>query len=126
MKKAKKKKLHDPVRTRVFRKKLRSQSTEAEIFLWNYLKEKKLGGRKFRRQHGIGPFIVDFFCHSEKLIIELDGQVHFNAEAQEKDQRRTAYLNKKGFRIIRFENRLVFDLLSSVLNEIQDKFLSTS
>jgi very-short-patch-repair endonuclease len=63
MKKVKKKKLHDPVRTRVFRKKLRSQSTEAEIFLWNYLKEKKLGGRKFRRQHGIGPFIVDFFCH---------------------------------------------------------------
>ncbi|MFT5864006.1 MAG: very-short-patch-repair endonuclease [Flavobacteriales bacterium] len=123
MKEFKSHKLHDPPETRVFRRKLRNKATSAEAFLWIYLKEKKLAGRKFRRQHGIGPFIVDFFCHSEKLIIELDGQPHLDPLAEEKDEKRTAYLNKKGFRVMRFENKMVFDLLPSVIEDIQDHFL---
>jgi len=56
-----------------FRSSLRNKSTSAEAELWNILKSKKLNARKFRRQHSIGNYIVDFFCASEKLVIELDG-----------------------------------------------------
>jgi len=62
------------------RKYLRNNLTEAESLLWEVLKGKKLAGRKFRRQHSIGYYIVDFYCPSEKLIIELDGQHHFTPE----------------------------------------------
>jgi very-short-patch-repair endonuclease len=59
-----------------FRSSLRNKSTSAEAELWNILKSKKLNARKFRRQHSIGNYIVDFFCASEKLVIELDGNPH--------------------------------------------------
>jgi very-short-patch-repair endonuclease len=59
-----------------FRSSLRNKSTSAEAVLWNILKSKKLNARKFRRQHSIGNYIVDFFCASEKLVIELDGSPH--------------------------------------------------
>ena len=81
-------------------------------------------GRKFRRQHSIGPFIVDFYCPREKLIIELDGEVHNNPVAEDYDQLRSNYLQRKGCRVIRFENRIVFDHLSNVLSEIQDNFMN--
>jgi len=59
-----------------FRSSLRNKSTSAEAVLWNILKSKNLNGRKFRRQHSIGNYIVDFYCASEKLVIELDGNPH--------------------------------------------------
>ena len=121
--KNKKPKLHDPEHTRVFRKSLRSSLTSAEAFLWNHLKQRKLFGRKFRRQHGIGNFIVDFYCASEKLAIELDGQVHMNPTAHGKDEKRTEFIESKGITVIRFENKMVFDFLPSVLKEIEDHFI---
>ena len=98
--------------------------TPAEAILWNQIKGRKLEGRKFRRQHSIGNYIVDFYCASEKLIVELDGQVHKNPAAQTRDEARSDFLEKSGFKLIRFENKLVFDFLSSVLNEIRDNFRS--
>jgi len=104
------------------RKKLRNNSTQAEIFLWNYLKHSKLEGRKFRRQHSIGNYIVDFYCPSEKLIIELDGEVHFNDDAIEYDKRRTTYLENKGFKVIRFENQEAIYNVDLVLEQIISNF----
>jgi len=66
--------------------------------------------------------MVDFYCRSEKLIIELDGEVHFTFIAEEKDAKRTAYLENLGYSVIRFENKMVFEHLSSVLPETQCHF----
>jgi len=115
-------KRHDPTASKDNRKTLRKNLTPAEAFLWKQLQEKKLSGRKFRRQHGIDRYIVDFYCAKEALIIELDGEVHMNATAEEYDNIRTGYLEKLGFKILRFENKMVFENLPSVLMEIRDSF----
>ena len=96
--------------------------TPAEAFLWSKLKAPQFEGKRFTRQHSIENFIVDFYCASEKLIIELDGQYHFNPEVQEYDAARTARLNELGFTVIRFENKMVFNVLPSVLMEIKVNF----
>ena len=117
-------KLHSRHYLRQFRKSNRKSLTIAEAVIWNHLKGRKLSGRKFRRQHSIGNYIVDFYCATEKLIVELDGQVHRNLVAEIRDQKRTDFLENRGFKIIRFENKLVFNHLDSVLNEIRDNFKS--
>jgi len=104
------------------RKVLRKNLTPAEAFLWKHLKAKQLDGKKFHKQHSINHFIVDFYCPSEKLIIELDGQVHMNPTAEGYDEKRTKHLENLGFTVIRFENKFVFDHLSSVLEEIKNNF----
>ena len=105
-----------------FRSSLRNKSTTAEVELWNILKSKKLNARKFRRQHSIGNYIVDFFCVSEKLVIELDGNPHGEYHKIEKDKKRDQYLEGLGFSILRFENRLVFQEPEFVKNEIRKYF----
>jgi len=105
-----------------FRSTLRNKSTSAEAELWNILKSKKLDLRKFRRQHSIGNYIVDFFCASEKLIIELDGNPHGEYHRIEKDIKRDQYLESLGFSVLRFENRLVFQDPEFVKNEIRKAF----
>ena len=117
-----KRQIHNRKEMEVYRKSLRNNGTSAEAFLWNFLKGSQLEGRKFRRQHSIKRFIVDFYCPSEKLIVELDGQVHFNENAQDYDRRRENELEALGFTVIRFENKMVFDLLPSVLKDIKDHF----
>ncbi len=117
-----KKQIHNRKYLESFRKDLRNNGTSAEAFLWKYLQRSQLEGRKFRRQHSIGNYIVDFYCPKEKLIIELDGEIHNKPEIKEHDLKRTIYLNNLGFHVIRFENKMVFDHLSSVLNEIKDNF----
>ncbi|WP_378184132.1 endonuclease domain-containing protein [Aquimarina sp. SS2-1] len=119
---ANKKRIHTRKELQEYRRKLRTDGTPAEAFLWKYLKARKLEGRRFQRQHSIEYYIVDFYCASEKLVIELDGEIHNTPQAQEKDQKRTKRLNELGFTVIRFENKMVFDHLQSVLNEISDHF----
>ena len=116
------KKIHNKKYLEPYRKELRKNLTSAEAFLWKQLQQRKLDGRKFRRQHSIENFIADFYCPEKRLIIELDGRVHFNSTAQEKDANRTKILEKLGFRVIRFENKMVFVNLHSVLQEIKDNF----
>jgi very-short-patch-repair endonuclease len=101
---------------------LRRNSTSAETALWNLLKNKKLEGRKFRRQHGIGNYIVDFFCPSEGLIVELDGDIHGDYYQIEKDSKRDRYLESLGFTVLRFENRFVFQDPDYVMVEIKKRF----
>ncbi|WP_282116740.1 leucine--tRNA ligase [Cellulophaga baltica] len=96
-------------------KKMRNNPTEAEAILWERLKGKNIGD-KFRRQHLIADFIVDFVCLSKKLIVEVDGAIH--EEQKEADQSRTDVLNARGFKVVRFTNEQVIGDLDAVLNNI--------
>ncbi len=94
---------------KTLRKCLRKNLTPAEAKLWKYLQNKQLDGRKFRRQHSIGNYILDFYCPSEKLAIELDGEIH-NIETQaEYDNDRDLFLFNCGIKVLRFENKVVFE-----------------
>mgnify|MGYP003634938993 CR=1 FL=1 len=115
-------KIHDKPEMRAFRRELRNNATPAEAFLWKYLQRSQLEGRKFRRQHSIHNYIVDFYCASEGLIVELDGQVHMDAAAEEYDRQKEVVLERMGFVVIRFENKMVFDFLPSVLKDIRDHY----
>ena len=114
--------LHNKKELLGHRRELRKNLTPAEAFLWKHLKAKQLEGKKFVKQHSIGNYIVDFYLASDKLIIELDGEVHQNPASAENDQQRTSYLTSLGFTVIRFENKMVFDNLKSVLMGIRENF----
>ncbi len=107
---------------KVFRKALRNNSTAAEATLWKMIKGKQLEGRKFRRQFSVENFILDFYCPSEKLAIELDGAGHFTPEGIKADEERTKVLNTYGIKVIRFENKQIFNSPEAVLQEIIDNF----
>ena len=97
-------------------KKLRKNMTDAERLLWRHLRNRELGGYKFRRQRPIGPYIVDFVCLEKKLVIEVDGGQH--AGQVELDAKRSDYLKEKGYRILRFWNNEVLTETESVLTVI--------
>ena len=103
-------------------KDLRNNLTPAEAKLWTLPKNGALNGRKFRRQHSIQNYIVDFYCPSEKLIIELDGQGHFNSDQAINDADRDKNLMALGNTILRFENKLIFQTPDLVLAEIERHF----
>lgn len=90
--------------------------TDAERILWSALRRDRMGGLRFRRQHAMGPFILDFYCPAIKLCIELDGPIH-DAQHQQ-DQARTEALETLGIRVIRFRNEQVMNDLQSVVKEI--------
>lgn len=97
---------------------LRKNMTDAEQLLWRHLRNRELGGYKFRRQKPIGPFIVDFVCLEKRMVVEVDGGHH--ASQLDADQERSTYLEKKGFRILRFWNNEVLNETESVLSLILD------
>ena len=99
-------------------KKMRKIPTNAEKILWAELKSKSLD-YKFRQQHLINDFIVDFVSLSKKLIIEVDGEYHFTQEQIKLDSERTSILNELGYKVIRFKNKEVTDSISSVLEKIK-------
>jgi very-short-patch-repair endonuclease len=101
------------------RKKLRNSTTSAEAILWTCLKGKQVFGKKFRRQERIGRYIVDFYCPSCRLVIELDGEPHFGP-LQDYDVERTKYLERLGLTVIRFENQSVHDDIEFVLETIRE------
>jgi very-short-patch-repair endonuclease len=103
---------------REFARELRNQSQDAERRLWHFLRADKLGVR-FRRQAAIGAYVVDFVCFTQKLIVELDGPQHLDAAAQERDQRRTAWLAAQGFRVIRFRNQALDEDIRQVVKAIE-------
>lgn len=114
--------IHNLKYLKPYRKSLRNHGTSAEATLWKSLQKRQLDGRKFRRQHSIGNFIVDFFCYEEKLAIELDGSIHNDPVVSMNDEKKTKYLNLHGIRVIRFENRAVFENLDGVLEMIRRSF----
>ena len=96
----------------------RSNPSNAEQFLWHYLKDKELG--HFRRQYIIGDYIVDFVCLASNLIIEIDGGYHDTEEQKDLDEYRTKWLESKGFRVIRFRNEEVIASIENVLLKIKE------
>ena len=99
-------------------KKLRANSTPHERILWRALKELPINGSHFRRQAPIGPYVVDFFCPPERLIIELDGGHHNEDEEAERDRARQDWLENEGYRVIRFWNSEITSDLTAVLERI--------
>ena len=101
-------------------KELRKSMTVAEEILWEHLRDNKLDGLKFRRQHPLDIFIADFYCHEKKLVIELDGGIHDSLEQKEYDEGRTFELEEKGFKILRFRNEEVINNIEDVLSRIKN------
>ena len=109
---------------KAYRRQLRNHGTSAEAALWSLLKQRQLKGRKFRRQHSIGSYILDFYCSSERLAIELDGAVH-NESLQadyDYDYERTLFLEALEIRVIRIESKVVFESSEEVLEYIASFF----
>ncbi|MFK7049322.1 Methionine synthase [Flavobacterium columnare] len=109
-------------------KAMRNNPTEAEKMLWNVLSAKGIDEYKFRRQHIIGEYIVDFVCLEKRLVIEVDGSVHNQSEQIEHDKFRTEWLEKNGFKVIRFENNQVlnhlFDTIEIIRNELNAQLVA--
>lgn len=97
---------------------LRKNMTEAEKYLWSKIRGKQLKGRQFYRQKPIGNYIVDFYCPSAKLIIELDGGQHFTAKGKEKDKIRDDYLKNLGFNVKRYSDIDVLKNIDGVVDDI--------
>lgn len=95
--------------------------TPAEARLWTALRKRQCAGRKFRRQHSIGPYIVDFYCVRERLAIEIDGSIHDDPARAGYDAERQAFLERNGVTVLRFTNEQVRDQLSIVLEAIIDR-----
>jgi len=98
---------------------LRREQTPAEAKLWAYLRPQRLNGVHFRRQHAIGPYITDFCAPRQKLVIELDGSQHLDQE--EYDAERTAFLESKGCRLLRFWNGDVMNNINGVMTVILEE-----
>ena len=99
---------------------LRRKQTDAEKLLWAQLRNLRSEGMKFRRQHPIGDYIVDFVCLEKKLIIEVDGGQHNEENQQEQDEARTKWLKSEGYRVIRFWNNDVLTNIQGVFYRIQE------
>jgi len=112
--------LHLEAKPKIFEKasSLRRKLTPAEVILWHSIKNKRLHGLKFRRQHPVLRFIADFYCHEARLVVEVDGGVHDEIENSEHDEGRTYELNNFGIDIIRFNNDEIIYNLNVVLDKI--------
>lgn len=90
--------------------------------MWSILKGSRLDGRKFRRQHSVGRYILDFYCPAERLAIELDGAHHYSGAGAEYDRERRSFLEQFEINVIRFENRMVFEEDEWVVGVIKSQF----
>jgi cyclase len=98
-------------------KQLRKNMTEAEKLLWTFLKD--INGFKFRRQHPLGIYIADFYCHKAALVIELDGDIHDNEEIKRNDIERQQWLEQQGLLVVRFKNEEIVSSIDIVLKTIE-------
>ncbi len=106
------------------RKQLRNDPTPAEKLLWLYLKESQLDGHKFRRQHSYGPYVMDFYCPSKRLCIELDGESHDTPESKAHDGIKDSYLSTHHIKVLRFTNEEVYANVENVLGRIRRRWKS--
>lgn len=92
--------------------------TKAEVILWMHLRKRAVNGARFRRQHPVGPYIADFACPSEKLIVEVDGATHATPDELAYDARRTKYLEQQGWTVLRVNNSDVYENMDGVWRTI--------
>lgn len=109
---------NDPSR-KEFRHELRRKATRTEYYFWNFIRRSQVEGLKFRRQFGVGPFIIDFYCPTLRLAVELDGETHESSEAQQYDKARTAFLETLHIKVIRFQNGDVLENIEYVLHGLR-------
>jgi len=109
--------MHDQ-RTTTHSRELRRNSTDAEVLLWFHLRDRRLDGHRFRRQHSVGPFIVDFACLGSRVAIELDGGHHADEHASASDATRTRKLEAMGWTVLRYWNDEVLQQTDAVLEDI--------
>ena len=102
-----------------FARELRRDTTSAENLLWQSLRNRRLLGFKFRRQHQFGNYIADFFCSEASVVIECDGKIHEKNDSWHHDQARDAYMLSQSLRILRFENKRILTDTENILREIQ-------
>jgi type I restriction enzyme, R subunit len=107
-------------------RKMRGEATAPEELLWSLLRNRQVGGAKFRRQHQFGEYITDFFCADAKLVVECDGDVHCTPERQKIDKLRDEYLRSQGLTVLRFRNERVLAEPLETLREIAEYLPSTS
>lgn len=107
-----------------FARQLRQEQTDAESLLWSLLRDRRLANFKFRRQHVMAPYILDFYCHEAKLAVELDGGQHNEPDRKRQDEKRTAVLAKQGVRVVRFWNNEVLANTEGVLEAIYGAVLT--
>jgi very-short-patch-repair endonuclease len=100
---------------------LRHNQTEVEGYLWQYLRDRRLGGYKFRRQHPLKKYILDLYCPEKKLAVELDGGQHDTTQQIEYDQKRTASLEKEGIKVLRYWDNEVIQNTNGVLDDILEE-----
>ena len=105
---------------------LRDNMTPAEKKLWNVLSNKKINGFRFKNQHPVSKFIVDFYCHKAKLVIEIDGSIHDNKEQADYDIGRTYEIESFGLPLIRFTNNQIENNFEKVIKEIANRLLEQS
>ncbi len=115
--------LYDKSSTKEKRTQLREKQTKVEEIMWGILRNRKFLGLKFRRQHGIGEYIADFYCSEKKIVIEIDGDTHFNEDAVEYDKIRTQFFNELGIKVIRFSNIEVYKNINDILEELEIRTL---
>ena len=101
-----------------FARKLRREPSKAEAILWRALRNRQVEGFKFVRQEPVGPYIVDFLCRSERLVIEIDGATHGERDEIARDTARTGWLKANGYRVIRFQNADVYEGMDWVIERI--------
>ena len=99
---------------------LRKNMTDAEKVMWYQLRNRKLNGLKFRRQHPVAIFILDLYCHEKRLAIEIDGGIHKSVDQSEWDKNRTYELNELGIHVLRFTNEEVIDSVQRVIKMISE------
>ncbi len=108
------------------RRELRKEATKAERVLWRELRAKQFSGFKFRRQHGIGPYIVDFCAPRNGVVVEVDGDIHALPEQIVKDEERQKEIESLGYRVIRYSNQDILKNLQGVLEDILNRLVKTS
>ena len=102
------------------RKELRNNGTPAEGRMWLMLKNRQIKGKKFRRQFSVGSFVLDFYCTELKLAIELDGAPHFTSVGVQYDEEREKYLLSQGIKVLRYENKIVFEDSEGIVDDIKN------
>ncbi|MBI3956587.1 MAG: endonuclease domain-containing protein [Candidatus Kerfeldbacteria bacterium] len=111
--------LFNPLSTKELRQQLRRQPSRAETVLWGVLRAHRFHGLKFRRQHGFGPYVVDFYCPKKRLVIEVDGDSHFSPTERQHDETRTIFLARLGPTVIRVRNDEATQDLNEVLQRLE-------
>lgn len=110
----------NPIYTKDLRRQLRRDATSCELLLWHYIKGRQIEGLKFRRQHGYGPYVMDFFCTELRWCVEVDGKIHDTPENRQKDADRTSYLNQQGITVTRMKNEELENGVQGVVERLHE------